>query len=67
MWSKQGIVFTEVNDIKDFRTTVLRNSGEQLAVLASGNRYNSRQVCSIVLHELDADILLLPQLDMPIY
>ncbi len=58
---------TEVDDIEYFRCTIFRNAGKYLTVGASGDRSDGSEVCAVVLHEFDTGVLLLPQLDMPIY
>ena len=57
---------TEVDDIKHFRTLVLRNTRKQLPVRASRYTDDRIHMRAIMLDEFDAHVLFLPQFEMAI-
>ena len=57
---------TKVDHIEHFRTLVLRDARKQLPVRTSRHTDDGHHVCAIMLDELDARILFLPQLEMAI-
>jgi hypothetical protein len=56
----------KVDNIKHFRTLVLRNARKQLPVRASRYTDDRHHMRTIMLDELDARLLFLPQLEMAI-
>jgi hypothetical protein len=57
---------TKVDDVEDLRGAVTRDAREELAVRTRGDADDGRHVRAVVLHELDARLLLLPQLQVPV-
>lgn len=57
---------TEIDHVEYLRASILCDRSKRLAVRTSGDRDYLREMRSIVLHELDALVLLLPQFDVPV-
>ena len=54
---------TEIDNVKHLRGTVVCHASIHHPIGTDGYADDLTQVCLVLLHELDANILLLPQLD----
>lgn len=60
-------LFTEINNIVNFYSHVLRDGGKHLTICASGHRGYGCKVSTIMFDKFDALFLLFPKLEMTIY
>jgi hypothetical protein len=61
------VLFTEIDDVENFCSHVLRDSSKQLTICASGNRGYGSKMCTVMFDEFDALFLLFPELEMTVY